>query len=148
MAARVDWDNLVIDYAHGASITELASKYECSRQAIYKYFERNAVKRTFSPNLPEISRIAIDDRFAKMHVLYSTLQDIQNSVEECSQNLRRSQFQMQSLFRHMEDLRIALTDIHDTHMRKTITELRQQLRGDPLIKKVLDHDYDADDSTG
>lgn len=143
MASKVDWDSLLLDYAHGMSVTDLASKYECSRQAIYKYFERNATKRTFEPNLPEISRIAIDDRFAKMHVLYSALQDIQNSVEECTQNLRRSQFQMQSLFRHMEDLRISLTDIHDTHMRKTIAELKEQLRGEPLIKKVLDDDYDT-----
>lgn len=144
MAGKVDWESLLLDYAHGMSVTDLAAKYDCSRQAIYKYFEKQAIKRTFEPNLPEISRIAIDDRFAKMHVLYSTLQDIQNSVEECNQNLRRSQFQMQSLFRHMEDLRIALSDIHDTHMRTTIAELREQLRGDPIFKKVLDNEYDPD----
>lgn len=145
MASKVDWDNLLLDYAHGMSITDLASKYDCSRQAIYKYFEKQAISRKFDSHLPEISRIAIDDRFAKMHVLYSSLQDIQNSVEECNANLKRSQFQLHALFRHMEDLKESLADIHETHMRKTIAELKDQLRGDPcLIKKVLEDEYDPD----
>lgn len=143
MAKQINWEELLLDYATGMSVTELASKYDCTRRAIYYYFQKNAIERSLENKLPEISRIAIDDRFSRMHVLYSALQDIQNAVEECNQNLKRSQFQMQALFRHMETLREAMTDIHDTHMKKTITELREQLRGDPLIKKVLDNDPDG-----
>ena len=141
MVGKVDWDSLVLDYAHGAGVTDLAKKYDCSRQAIYKYFQKSAIKQTFKPNLPEISQITIDDRFAKMHHLYSALQDIQNAVEECSSGLRKSQFQMQALFRHMEELRESLKDIHETNMRKTIADLREQLRQG--AHKVLQDDNNA-----
>ena len=127
---KVNWADLLDDYAGGMGVTELSRKYEISRDAIYKHIRRKAIVKPLDPNLTEISRIAIDDRLSKMHVLYSSLQDIQNAVEECSANLRRSQFQMMALFRHMETLREALSDIHDQHIKKTIADLRSDLRGD------------------
>lgn len=136
---KINWDELVTDYAAGLSISELSRKYNVTRKAIYSYFSRNAINRGLEPNLSEISRIASDDRLSKMHVLYSSLQEIQNAVEECSANLKRSQFQMMALFRHMEALREALTDIHDAHIRKTIADLRSDLRGD-FKPTVLDDD--------
>jgi|SaaInl1SG_22_DNA_1037389.scaffolds.fasta_scaffold00839_15 predicted DNA-binding protein YlxM (UPF0122 family) len=139
---KINWDDLLVDYASGMKFSELATKYKISRQAIYQYFERNAISRKLEPNISEISRIAIDDRYSKMHVLYSQLADIQNAVEECSANLKRSQFQMMALFRHMETLREALSDIHDTHIRKTIADLRSDLRGD-IKPTVLDDDPDG-----
>lgn len=139
---KINWDDLLVDYAAGMKIAELARKYKITRDSIYKYFRRNAISRKLEPNISEISRIAIDDRYSKMHVLYSQLADIQNAVEECSANLKRSQFQMMALFRHMETLREALSDIHDTHIRKTIADLRSDLRGD-IKPTVLDDDPDG-----
>lgn len=136
---KINWDDLIIDYSSGMKISELSAKYKISRQAIYQYFERNAIARAVDINISEISRISLDDRYSKMHVLYSQLADIQNAVEECSANLKRSQFQMMALFRHMETLREALSDIHDTHIRKTIADLRSDLRGD-IKPTVLDDD--------
>lgn len=139
---KVNWDDVLTDYAAGMGVSELAKKYNLNRSSIYRYFERNAISRALEPNISEISRIAINDRFSKMHVLYSSLQDIQNSVEECSANLKRSQIQMMALFRYMEDLREALTDIHDAHIRKTIADLRADLRGD-FKPTVPDDDPDG-----
>lgn len=135
---KINWADLLDDYAGGMGVSELSRKYKISRSAIYKHFEEKAINKPLDPNLTEISRIAIDDRLSRMHVLYSSLQDIQNAVEECSANLRRSQFQMMALFRHMESLREALSDIHDQHIKKTIADLRSDLRGD--IKPAVEND--------
>lgn len=140
--SKISWEELIQDYSDGATITDLSRKYDCSRQAIYKRFHQYGIQQANRQQRTMLGQIAIDDRFTRMHVAYEALNNIQNAVEDCSVNLKRTQFQMQALFRHMQDLKETFTDIHETHLSTTIKELRNELRqGHKQIIEQVENGY-------
>ena len=125
---KVDWRALITEMEAGVPIAQLSRKYNIGRTSIYRYLDKLAFSVEARNYLTPEQVARFDARKNEQINIYDQLLLIQRIIESTSTQLQKLDAHITGLFRNIEDMKLELSSLHEEHLTKSITDLRNQLR--------------------